>query len=98
MAVNVRIHAVHALKHVADGRAKGFGEGDAGAGGEDGFVVDLGLEPGHEVVDVVGSGHFGGLGVGVVVLPEVFVFVRGFHGGAGGGGTEFGDGAVLDVC
>ena len=47
--------------------------------------------------DVLGGGHFGGFGVVRWVGPEVFEFVRGGHGGAGGGGAEFGYGAVEEV-
>jgi hypothetical protein len=34
------------------------------------------LDPGHEVLDVGGCGHFGGLFVGFAVLPEVFESVE----------------------
>ena len=47
--------------------------------------------------DVLRSGHFGGFGVVGWVGPEVFEFVGGGHGGAGGWGAEFCDGAVEEV-
>jgi hypothetical protein len=72
MAVDVRVDAIEALEDVADGRREVFGEGHADAGGECGFVVDVGLHPGHEVLDVFGRRHLGGFWVaGRGVLPEV---------------------------
>jgi hypothetical protein len=72
VAVNVGVDAVQALEHVADEGGKGLGEGHADARGEHGFVVDVGLHPGHQVFDVLGRGHLGGLFEGFGVLPEVF--------------------------
>jgi hypothetical protein len=72
VTVNMGVHSVQALEDLLQARTEGFGEGDADAGGEDGFVIDGGLHPGHEVLDVFGGGHLGGLFVVVVVLPEVF--------------------------
>ena len=71
VAVDVCIDAVQALEHVADEGGKRLGEGYADARGEHGLVVDVGLYPGHEVLDVFGCGHFGGFLVGFGVLPEV---------------------------
>lgn len=61
VAVDVRIDAVQTLEHVSDQGGEGFGKGDADARGEHGFVVHVGLHPGHEVFDVLGRGHLGGL-------------------------------------
>lgn len=98
VAVDMCVDAVEALEDLLDGRSEGFGEGDADAGGEDGFVVDVGLHPRHEVFDVCRGGHLCGFGVPRCgVLPEVFEFVGGFHFRAGLGGAEFGDGPVEEV-
>jgi hypothetical protein len=72
VAVNVRVDAVQALEHVADEGGKGLGKGHADTRGKHGFVVDVGLHPGHEVFDVLGRRHLGGLFEGFRVLPEVF--------------------------
>lgn len=72
VAVDVRVDAVQALEHVAYESGERLGERHADARGEHGFVVDVGLHPGHEVLDVLGCGHLGGLLVGLGVLPEVF--------------------------
>jgi hypothetical protein len=71
VAVDVCVDAVQALEHVADEGGKRLGEGDADARGEHGFVVYVGLDPRHEVLDVLRGGHLGGLLVRLRVLPEV---------------------------
>lgn len=71
VAVDVRIDTVQALEHVADERGEGLGEGHADARGKHGLVVDVGLDPGHEVLDVLWRRHLGGFLVGFGVLPEV---------------------------
>jgi len=76
MAIDVRINPIESLEDLEDEWAKGTGEGDADAGREHCFIVYVGLHPGHEVLDVFGSGHFGGLLVGFGVLPEVFESVH----------------------
>lgn len=53
--------------------------------------------PGQEVGDVCWCWQAGGFGEGWRVVPEVFEFVGCFHFRAGGGGAEFGDGAVEEV-
>ena len=73
MTVDVRIDTVETLEQLSYGAGKVFGKGNADAGGKGGFVVDVGLDPGHEVLDVLGCGHLGGFGkAGRGVLPEVF--------------------------
>ena len=46
MTVHVRVDAVEALEHCADGALEFRREGRADAGGEEGLVVDVGLAPG----------------------------------------------------
>ena len=87
VTVDVRVHAVESLEDLADGAGEGFGEGDADAGGEGGFVVDERLRPGQEVLDVFGRGHLGGFGeAGGGVLPEVFESGGRLAGGERDGG------------
>jgi hypothetical protein len=69
-------------------------------GGERALVIDPGLDVRHERVDVFGGRHFEGFGPGGCargVGPEVLVALAGGHCWTGGGGTEFGDGAVEHV-
>ena len=73
MAVDVRVDSEQALKYLCDAWAEGLGEGNADARGEDGLVVDGGLDPAHEVLHVDWGGHLGGALVLGLVLPEVFV-------------------------
>ena len=73
MTVNVCVYTVQSLEDLADCASEGFREGHADAAGEVRFVVDEGLCPGQEVLDVFGGGHFGGFGeAGGGVLPEIF--------------------------
>jgi hypothetical protein len=73
MTIDVGIDTVEALEKLANGGGEVLGEGDADAGGEGRFVVDVRLHPGHEMLDVFGGGHFGGFRVASgCVLPEIF--------------------------
>jgi len=73
VTVDVRVDSVQSLEQLTDGGGEGFGEWDADAAGEDGFVVDVGLHPCHEVFDVLRCRHLGWFGVaGKCVLPEIF--------------------------
>ena len=63
VAVDVGVDAVKALEELANSGGEVFGEGDADSRGEGGFVVDVGLHPCHEVLDVFWCGHLGGFGV-----------------------------------
>lgn len=77
VAVDMGVDAVEALEQLTHRGLEGLGEDDADARGKDGFVVDVGLHPGHQVFDVLGRGHLGGFGVaGRGVLPEVLEPVR----------------------
>lgn len=76
MAVDMCVDSEEALEDLCEARTEGFGKGHADAGGEDGFVVDGRLYPGHEVLDVDGSCHFGGPLVLGFVLPEVLVSAK----------------------
>ena len=50
-----------------------LGEGDADLGGEERLLVELVLDPGHEVVDVLGGRALDGFLDGVAVGPVVLV-------------------------
>ena len=97
MAVDMRVDPIQPLEELSDDGGEGLREGDADAGGEGGLVVDVGLHPRHQVLDVLGGGHLGGFFVRGGVLPEVLEFVGCFHFRAGAGGAELGDGAVEEV-
>src|SRR3569833_206917 len=71
MAVFVGVDSVHALEFLLHQGRERLGERDADAAGEDGFVVDIALHPGHQLLDVSRRRHLGGLLVVLVVLPEV---------------------------
>lgn len=63
---------------------------------EDGFVVELGLHPGHQKIDVLRSGDFQrGLHV-LTIGPEVLEFGAGRHEGACLFCAELCEGAVED--
>ena len=95
----MRVHPIEAFEHVSDDGFEGAWEGDAEFGGEEVLIVDIGLAPCHEMLDILGGGHLcGALERGVRrVLPKVFVFVRGFHFGTGGGTAEFGNGTIKEI-
>ena len=97
MAVDVGVDAVHALEDLADQGREGLGEGHADAAGHDGLVVDVALDPGHELLDVGGRGHLGRALEVLVVLPQVLELVGRLHLRAGLGRAELRDGAVEQV-
>lgn len=91
------VDAVHALEDLPGEGGEALGEGDADAAGQDGLVVDVGLDPGHELLDVGGGGHLGGALVLVAVLPQVLELVRRLHLRARLRRAELGDGPVQQV-
>jgi hypothetical protein len=60
--------------HTIAGRSDGTGETGqlTNTAGEDLLVVDVTLDPSHQVFDVFGRGHLGGSFEVLGVLPEVF--------------------------
>lgn len=71
VAVDVGVNAVEALEHVADERRESLWERYADAAGEHLFIVDIGLHPSHQVLDILGCGHLGRSLVVLTVLPQV---------------------------
>jgi hypothetical protein len=62
VTINVRIHPVQALEHVPDKSRKSLGERNADATRKHILIIDVGLDPGHEVLNVfefVRGFHFG---------------------------------------
>jgi hypothetical protein len=76
VAVDMGVDSVEAFEELAQGCGKMFRKGDADAGREGCFVVNVRLYPGHQVLDIFGGRHFGRALVGVAVLPEVFESVH----------------------
>lgn len=73
MTIDVRVYAIQALEDIADGLWEVLGKGHTNAAWEGGFVVNIGLYPRHEVLDILGRRHLGGLGkAGCGILPEIF--------------------------
>lgn len=97
VAVDVGVDAVHALEDLADEGREGLGEGHADAAGHDGLVVDVALDPAHELLDVGRGGHLGRALVVLVVLPEILKLVGRLHLRTGLGRAKLGDGAVEQV-
>jgi len=91
------IDTIEALEDLKDKRAELAGEGDPNARGEHVLVVDVGLDPAHEVFNVFRRRHLGGFFVLVIVLPKVFEFIGGLHLGAALGTAEFCDGTIKEV-
>jgi len=77
MAVDVCVDSVKALEELTEGGREVFREGNTDAGREGRFVVNVGLYPGHQVLDVFRRGHLGGALVSLGVLPKVFESVIG---------------------
>jgi hypothetical protein len=73
MTVDMCVDAVQALEDVAHGLWEMLGERYADPAGKGGLVVNVGLHPGHEVLDVLGRRHLGRFRIaGRSVLPEIF--------------------------
>jgi len=72
VAVDVGVDAVETLEDVSEKRGKGLGERNTNPAREHLLVVDVTLDPGHQVLDIFGCGHLGGLLVVLGVLPQVF--------------------------
>jgi len=89
VAVDVRVDAKQSLDQLSDGALEVLGEVHADPAREDGFVVDVGLHPRHQVLDVLRGGHLGRPFVLAAVLPEVFEPENG-EWGCGKGGRRWG--------
>lgn len=73
VAIDVCVYTIQSLEHLLDCRLESLWEGRADAGGEDGFIVDKGLRPRHEMLNILWGGHFGWFGITCCcVLPKVF--------------------------
>lgn len=48
----MRVYTIQSLEYLFDCALEGLWERSADARGEDGFVVNQGLGPGHEVLDI----------------------------------------------
>ena len=97
VAVDVRIHAVQTLEHIPDKGRERLGEGYTNTTRKHLLVVDIRLDPRHEVFDVLRRCHLGGLLVVFAVLPEVLELVGRLHLRAALRRAEFGNGAVQKI-
>jgi hypothetical protein len=61
------------------------------------LIVNIALDPTHQVFDVCRSGHFRGTFEVLRILPEVFELVGRFHLRACLWRTEFGDRSIEQV-
>ena len=77
--VDVRIDPKQALENDFDDGHEVLGEGDAylksstDLAGEEGVVVDLALDPGHQIVDVLAGADLQGLLDALAVGPQILV-------------------------
>jgi len=83
VAIDVRVDSVESLEELANEGREGLREGDTNSAWKYLLVVDIALNPCHEMFNVLWSWHLGGSLVVLIVLPEVFEFVRGLHLWAG---------------
>ena len=65
--------------------------------GEDSLIVNIALNPTHQMFDVCWSGHLGWAFVVLGILPQVLKFIRRLHLRAGLWRTELGDRSVEKV-
>lgn len=87
VAVNMCVDAIHSLEDLTDHTCEGLWEWNTclclvvvrnsvtcqhtDSARENCLVVDIALDPSHQVFDVSRSGHFGGPFVGFGILPKV---------------------------
>lgn len=71
MAIDMSIDAIEAFEDVAKESGKCLREGYADPAGKHLLVVDVALDPGHEVLYVFGCWHLGGLLVVLIILPQI---------------------------
>lgn len=71
--IDVGVDSEEALEDRLDHGLERLGEGDVGVGREDVFVVQLGLDPGHEVLYILGRGALDGFLDLLTVHPKVLV-------------------------
>jgi hypothetical protein len=69
VAVDVCVDAVETFKDISEEGGKRLREGNTNPAREHLLVVDVALDPGHEVLDIFRCGHLGGLLVVLSVLP-----------------------------
>ena len=92
--VDVGVDSEKSFENGFDHGEETFGERDADLAGEEGFIVELVFDPGHEKFYVFRSWHFErGFDI-LSVSPEILKLLAGAHDGAGFFGAEFGEGAI----
>jgi hypothetical protein len=71
VAIYVGVDTVHPLKYLSDHAGEGFWEWHADSAGEHSFVVNIALDPSHQVFDISWRWHFGWPFVILRILPEI---------------------------
>jgi hypothetical protein len=98
VAVDVGVNTIHSLEDLTDHAWEGLGEWDTccmsvminptvwaaptDSTGEYSLVVNVALNPAHQVFDVCRGRHLRGTFVVLRILPEVFELIRRLHLGA----------------
>jgi len=82
MAIDMGVHSVHSLENLPNHAGEGFRKLDANSTWEYSFIVNVALNPGHQMFNVRGSRHLCGTFVVLSVLPEVLELICRLHLGA----------------
>lgn len=79
MTVDVGVYSVESFEDLTDQDWEGFGKGHAYPAREHRFVVDITLDPYHQVLDILRCRHLGRSFEILGVLPEIFKLISGLH-------------------
>lgn len=79
VAIDVSVNTIHSLEDLTNHAWEGFRKWNPNSAWENCLIVNVTLNPCHQVFDVRRSGHFGGPLVGFGILPEILKFICSFH-------------------
>jgi hypothetical protein len=71
VTIDVGVDAVHPLENLSNHAGEGFWEWHANSAGKHSFVVNVALNPSHQVLDISRRWHFGRPFVVLRILPEI---------------------------
>lgn len=97
MTVDMGVYSVESFENLTDQDWKGFWKGHAYPAREHRFVVDITLDPCHQMLDIFRCRHLGRSLEILGVLPEIFEFISGFHLRARLWRAELCDGTVKKI-